>query len=94
MPGPDKGEVGYRPGWMGMSHLANWVDCIKTRKRPHAYEEIGHRSATVCHLVNIAKRLGRHLRWDPAGERFVGDDQANAQLDRPRRKGYELPVIS
>jgi predicted dehydrogenase len=94
IPEPESGEVGYRVGgWMGKSHLANWIECIKTRKRPNAYEEIGHRSATVCHLVNIAKRLKRHLRWDPDAERFVGDDEANAQLDRPRRKGYELPTI-
>ena len=94
VPGQEQGEVGYRPGWMGTSHLANWIECIKTRKRPHAYEEIGHRSATVCHLVNITKRLGRRLRWDPAAERFVGDDQANALLDRPRRRGYKLPAIT
>jgi predicted dehydrogenase len=94
VPGPDDGEVGYRPGWMGRSHLANWAECIKTRQRPHAYEEIGHRSATVCHLVNIAKRLGRRLKWDPAAEAFVGDDQANAMLHRPRRKGFELPALA
>ena len=94
VPGPEKDEVGYRPGWMGKSHLANWVDCIKTRNRPHAYEEIGHRSATICHLVNITKRLGRHLKWDPAKEQFIGDDEANSQLTRPRRKGYELPSIA
>ena len=93
VPGMEKGEVGYRPGWMGTSHIANWIDCIKTRKRPHAYEEIGHRSATVCHLVNIAKRLGRRLQWDPAAERFVNDEEANRQLDRPRRKGFDLPTI-
>jgi hypothetical protein len=95
VPGPEAGEVGYRVGgWMGKSHLANLVDCIKTRNRPNAYAEIGHRSATVCHLVNITKRLGRHLKWDPAAEHFVGDNEANALLDRPRRKDYELPVLS
>ena len=95
VPGPEPGEVGYRiGGWMGKSHLANWIECVKTRKRPNAYEEIGHRSATVCHLVNITKRLKRRLQWDPAAERFVGDDEANAQLGRPRRKGYELPALN
>ena len=94
VPGPEPGEVGYRiGGWMGKSHLANWVDCIKTRNRPHAYAEIGHRSATVCHLVNITKRLGRRLKWDPTAELFVGDKEANALLARPRRKGYELPAL-
>jgi hypothetical protein len=42
-------------------------------------------------LVNITKQLGRRLRWDPAAEKFIGDDQANALLSRPRRKGYALP---
>lgn len=94
VPGPEPGEVGSRTGgWMGKSHLANWIECIKTRQRPNACEEIGHRSATVCHLVNITKRLGRRLRWDPAAERFVGDDEANTLLDRPRRKGYDLPTL-
>ena len=93
VPPAETGEVGYRPGWMGKSHLANWMECIKSRKHPHAYEEIGQRSATVCHLVNITKRLGRRLQWDPAAERFVGDDAANALLSRPRRKGYELPAL-
>ena len=94
VPPPETGEVGYRPGWMGKSHLANWMECIKSRNRPHAYEEIGQRSATVCHLVNITKQLGRRLHWDPASERFVGDDAANSLLSRPRRKGYELPALT
>jgi predicted dehydrogenase len=93
LPPAETGEVGYRAGWMGKSHIGNWIDCIKTRKRPHAHEEIGHRSATVCHLVNITKLLGRRLHWDPAAERFVGDDEANRLLSRPRRKGYELPSM-
>jgi hypothetical protein len=55
--------------------------------------EIGHRSVSVCHLVNIARALGRPLQWDPARERFENDEEANGYLDRPRRKGFELPVI-
>ena len=53
--------------------------------------EIGHRSTTVCHLGNIARWLGRRLRWDPEKEVFSGDDEANTYLDRPRRKPYEMP---
>jgi len=73
------------------NHMQNWFDCMKSRKRPVADVEIGHRSTTVCHLGNIARWLGRKLRWDPKKETFVGDDEANALLDRPRRKGYQLP---
>jgi predicted dehydrogenase len=73
------------------NHLQNWLDCIKTRERPVADVEVGHRSATVCHLGNIARWLGRRLQWDPVKERFVRDREANTYLDRPRRKPYRLP---
>ena len=73
------------------THLQNWIDCIKTRERPVADVEIGHRSATVCHLGNIARWVGRPLRWDPAREVFLDDGEANALLQRERREPYELP---
>lgn len=72
-------------------HMQNWLDCIRSRKRPVADVEIGHRSATVCHLGNIARWVGRRLRWDPVAECFPEDAEANRYLDRPRRKGFELP---
>jgi len=53
--------------------------------------EAGHRVATLCHLGNIARRLGRRLKWDPEKETFPGDDEANQYLDTQKRKGYELP---
>lgn len=77
--------------WQARYHLENWLDCIKTRRRPVADVEIGHRSISVSHLANIARELGRKLQWDPAKEQFVGDDEANDYVSRPRRKGYELP---
>ena len=46
---------------------------------------------TVCHLAGIVRRLRRTLHWDPQTETFRGDDEANTYLNRPRRKGYELP---
>lgn len=73
------------------NHYKNWLDCIKSRKDPVAKVEVGHRSATVCHLGNLARLLGRRLRWDPAKEVFVGDPEANKYLDRSRRKPYQLP---
>jgi hypothetical protein len=75
-------------------HIENFLECIRTRKRPNADAEAGHRSTTVCHLVNICRDLGRKLKWDPQAERFVGDEQANTLVARPRRKGYELPEIA
>ncbi|MBM3335961.1 Gfo/Idh/MocA family oxidoreductase [Candidatus Sumerlaeota bacterium] len=73
------------------SHLQNWLDCIKSRERPNADVEIGHCSTTVCHLGNIARWVGRKLRWDHEKEIFPGDDEANGYLERPMRKPYELP---
>jgi predicted dehydrogenase len=75
-------------------HLHNFFDCIKSRKKPNADVEIGHRSNSVCHLVNIARELGRPLKWDPKAETFPGDAEANRRLSRPRRKGYELPKFA
>ena len=53
--------------------------------------EAGHRVATLCHLGNIARWLGRRLEWDPIEETFPGDDEANRYLDTPKRKEYALP---
>jgi hypothetical protein len=73
------------------NHMQNWFDAIRSREKPIADVEIGHRSAILCHLGNIARWVGRKLKWDPETETFPGDDEANGYLDRPRRKGYELP---
>jgi len=79
--------------WQAKWHMQNWIDCIHSRELPVADVEIGHRSVTVCHLANITRAIGRPLTWDPVKEQFVGDSEANALLDRPRRKGFELPTI-
>ncbi len=78
--------------WQARWHMQDWLDCIRSRKQPVADVEIGHRSISVCHLANITRRAGRRLKWDPSQERFVGDDEANGYLNRPRRKGFELPA--
>lgn len=69
-------------------HEDNWIECIKTRKQPICPPEIGHRTATICHLNAIAERLGRPLKWDPAKEEIIGDPEAARWLDRPRRAPY------
>lgn len=90
-PATQKAEIWEGPGWQAKYHIGNWLECIRTREKPVADVEIGHRSCTVCHLANITREVGRKLQWDPVNERFVGDEAANRYLDRPRRKGYELP---
>jgi len=72
------------------NHHANFLDCIKSRKLPICDVEIGHRSATICHLGNIAVRLGRTLKWDPVAEQIIGDEKANAMVSRQNRKPWVL----
>lgn len=74
-------------------HVDNWLSCILTGERPISDIAIGRRSAAICHLLNIARYLGRSLKWDPDKEVFVDDDEANTYLSREPRKGYELPEV-
>ena len=71
-------------------HRANWLEALRTRRRPVADIAKGSHSVIVCHLGNLAYRLGRPLKWDPVEEQFVGDDEANRWLDRPRRQPWAL----
>ncbi len=71
-------------------HHANWFECIRTRRRPSAHEEIGHRSATLGHLAIIAYQLGRSLPWDATKETFPGDDEANRLRSRALREPWRL----
>jgi predicted dehydrogenase len=90
-PDPQVAEKWKGEGHVARPHLENWLECIRTRGVPNAPVEAGHRTATICHLANIARELNRPLRWNPEREEFADDEEANALLDRPRRKGFELP---
>lgn len=90
-PDPKVSEKWKGAGHVARPHLQNWLDGIRSGQTLHAPVEVGHRSITVCHLVNIARELNRPLRWDPVKEQFPDDKEANKLLDRPRRKGFELP---
>ncbi|MCC6671124.1 MAG: Gfo/Idh/MocA family oxidoreductase [Planctomycetes bacterium] len=71
-------------------HHADWLRCIRTRAQPICHAEIGHRSATACHLGNIALLLGRKLYWDAQRERFQGDPDADRLLTKPMRAPWSL----
>jgi myo-inositol 2-dehydrogenase/D-chiro-inositol 1-dehydrogenase len=71
-------------------HLREFLDCIRTGKRPISDVASQHRSVTACHLANLSMRLGRGLQWNATRERFTDDDEANALLNRPQRRGYEF----
>jgi predicted dehydrogenase len=69
----------------------DFLKCVKSRKDPYFPVDIGHRVSTVCHLANIAIKVGRKLKWDPEGEQFVNDSSANALLARQMRSPWKLP---
>jgi predicted dehydrogenase len=71
-------------------HKLNFYECCRTRRDPVADVEIGHRSATLCHIANISMLLKRPLRWDAEHERFVDDDEANRHLSRPMRAPWHV----
>lgn len=75
------------------NHMGNFFDCVKARKAPICAVEIGHRSASVCHLGSIAIRLGRKLHWDPQAETFKDDADANKMLAREMRKPYTYDEV-
>ncbi len=77
----------------GDAHVANFIDCVRTRKADNlkAPLEEGHFSTTLCHLGNIAYRVGRSVKFDGAGEQFVGDEEADKLLTRTYRAPYLLP---
>lgn len=76
-------------------HTANFIKAVRSRKVGdlNADVEVAHQSATLCHMANIAMRVGRRLTFDSNNERFINDAEANAYLTKQYRKGYELPAI-
>ena len=64
--------------------------CVRNRHEPIAPVEVAHRTVTMCHLANVAMLLRRKVRWDPAGETFPGDEQANRMpmIRRARREPW------
>ncbi|MGD0088757.1 MAG: Gfo/Idh/MocA family oxidoreductase [Planctomycetota bacterium] len=82
---PDRGVVAG-----DNNHHDNWFECIRTRQKPSCDAELGHRSASLGHLVIIAHRLRRSLKWDPAKEEFSGDDQANRLRARVLRSPWRF----
>ncbi|MCE3018934.1 MAG: Gfo/Idh/MocA family protein [Pirellula sp.] len=72
------------------NHHQNWIDAIKSNSECICPAEIGHRSATVCHLGNIGYRLGRPLRWDPIAEQFKDDAEANKHCSREPRAEWKI----
>ena len=83
--GPNEVHLGRSP-----NHHQNFLDAVKTRGKPFAHEEIGCRTATMCHLANIAMLTGRKLKWDPVAERITNDETAQLMTRRPMRGEWKL----
>jgi predicted dehydrogenase len=74
-------------------HFYNFVHCIRTRQPTACGPEIGHRSASVCHLGALALRLNRKLQWDPICQVFPNDSEANTYLAREMRKPWSYEAV-
>ncbi len=72
------------------NHYLDFINAIKTRKHPICDVEIGHRTATVCNIGNIAYQLGRTLEWNPEKEKFRKDGEANKLLARKMKKEFRV----
>ena len=76
--------------YVSTNHVQNLLDCVRTRAQPICPIDQAVRSDTICHLSDIAMRLGRRLEWDPERERFVNDESANRMLTRAMRAPWRL----
>jgi predicted dehydrogenase len=86
-------EPYYQPGEYFITvenHHDNFLECVRSRRRPRADVEIGHRATSACLLANIAIDCQRRLEWDGDAERFIGDEQANRHLYRPYRAPWHV----
>lgn len=72
-------------------HVQNFLDCVHSRNKPNADVEIGHLSTRLCHVGNIAYRVGRKLTFDAAREAFVNDPEADKLLSREYSSRFEMP---
>ncbi len=77
-------------GKVSENHTANFIEGMRSRKQPISDVWSHNRMLEICHLSNIAMRLGREIKWDPNKREIIGDEQANAFLSRESRKGYEI----
>ena len=76
--------------YVSTDHYQDFINAIKNRKAPICDVEVGHRTATVCNIGNIAYALGRPLEWDPGKEKFKRDGEANKLLKRKMKKEWKV----
>jgi predicted dehydrogenase len=91
-PLPDGAVEEVYGGPVPQNHSVNFIQAMRTRKQPISDVWSHNRMLEICHLSNIAMRLGRELKWDPVKREIAGDSEANAFLAREYRKGYEIEM--
>ena len=84
------GPKDWRLSNIGPSHRRNWIDCIRSRKRPVADVSFGAHTSILCSLANHGYQLRREMKWDPKKYTFPDDKEANALLSRPGRGQWKL----
>jgi predicted dehydrogenase len=95
--GPRNKKIAERTGPADLAaHHQNFLDCVRGRaKAPNADVEVGHRSAALVHLANIAARVGRVVNFNPRTETVVGDTEATGLVSRRYREGHwAVPKMS
>ena len=80
-------------GTGGAGHFQNFIDAVRSRDRKNMTADVleGHLSTSMCHLCNIAFRVGRTVHFDSVNEEFPGDDEANALVTKDYRYPYVVP---
>ena len=78
--------------YVSESHENDWVTSAKEGSKPICDVEVGHRTATICHIANLAYEFRRPLNWDPIKEEFIDDFEANLRRGKQYRKPYELKI--
>ncbi len=79
-------------GGTGISeHVADFLDCVRTRREPAASAEVAHLTCGLVHLGEIAYRVERVLHFDPQNERILHDDEADRLLTKQYRQPWGLP---
>lgn len=91
-PLPENAITDIYGGAVPENHTVNFIDAMKSRKKPISDVWTHNRMLEICHLSNIAMRLGRELKWDPVKREIIGDAQASSFMSRESRKGYEIKV--
>ncbi|ADB40975.1 Gfo/Idh/MocA family protein [Spirosoma linguale] len=74
------------------NHYKDFLDAMRKRSKPICDVEVGHRTASVCNIGNIAYRLNRSLQWNPKKEQFKNDAEANALLGRPMKNEWGIKL--